>query len=96
MQVAEYDWENGSRDKPDLFAGSTMDLEQNEKLPKEQQRIALVLAPGLTKFGTSHGGDYDQRLQLLKMEVTCRTIRRAQKASKGSSKKSWFGKLCGR
>ncbi|KAF7536199.1 hypothetical protein G7054_g4716 [Neopestalotiopsis clavispora] len=97
MQVAEYDWEGGSLEKRDRFTESTMVLEPSESLQNQPQRIALILAPGLVKFGNSYGTNYDQSMQLLKMEVSCQIARR-RKARKKPPKQGGFRgfwkKLC--
>jgi hypothetical protein len=96
MQVAKYSWENNSQGKTELFMESTMNLEQNEKPRKQAQRVALILAPGLKKYGNAYGADYDQSVQLLKMEVSCQMIRRSRKRQRERHKQSWSQNLLGK
>ncbi|KAK8078891.1 hypothetical protein PG994_002698 [Apiospora phragmitis] len=76
MQVAGYDWFMGSMEKVDMFSENSMTLDEGEQLEAEAPTVALVLAPGLEKYGKSTGKYYDHSMQLLKTEVSCRLVRR--------------------
>ncbi|KAI9149949.1 hypothetical protein HJFPF1_09696 [Paramyrothecium foliicola] len=76
MQVADYDWGFKTTDIADQFLEAAMTLEEGERLEDGPRRVALVLAPDLARYGKATGEDYHQATQLLKMQVSCRLLRR--------------------
>ncbi|KAL4790416.1 hypothetical protein BDV19DRAFT_394083 [Aspergillus venezuelensis] len=84
-QAARISWEFLRPDAHFGFDLKLMEVEKGEQRPKPNQRVLLVVAPGVTKRGRSDGQDFQAEEQLLvPMEVSCQLPSDIPAANEGS------------